>query len=166
LGDRPDRPSLKPRRRCLRHTRRRGRPTKQPNKDSEALVMAREAAWMIDESILHLPHAAEWHRLYEASIAKCINKSTRLALMRGARRSPASTAAWGHSAGCCAPKRKRETPKKKAVTSAERQAKWRLSHGKVTDVLSPPTLLLACHPTAKRTCRIPTKHPDARLVRC
>jgi hypothetical protein len=47
------------------------------------------------------------------------------------------------------PRRKRETPKKKAMTSAERQAKWRLSHGKVNDVLSPPTLLLACHPTGK-----------------
>jgi hypothetical protein len=37
----------------------------------------------------------------------------------------------------------------RAMTSAERQAKWRLSHGKVNDVLSPPTLLLACHPTGK-----------------
>jgi hypothetical protein len=35
------------------------------------------------------------------------------------------------------------------MTNAERQAKWRLSHGKVTDVLSPPTLLLACHPNGK-----------------
>ena len=47
------------------------------------------------------------------------------------------------------PRRKRETPKKKAMTSAERQAKWRLSHSKVNDVLSPPTLLLACHPNGK-----------------
>jgi len=47
------------------------------------------------------------------------------------------------------PRRKRETPKKKAMTSAERQAKWRLSHSKVNDVLSPPTLLLACQPTGK-----------------
>ena len=45
------------------------------------------------------------------------------------------------------PRRKRE--KKKAMTSAERQAKWRLSHSKVNDVLSPPTLLLACHPNGK-----------------
>jgi hypothetical protein len=37
------------------------------------------------------------------------------------------------------PRRKRE--KKKAMTSAERQAKWRLSHSKVNDVLSPPTYL-------------------------
>lgn len=44
---------------------------------------------------------------------------------------------------------KRETPKKKAMTKAERQAKWRLSHSKVSDVLSPPTLLLACHPNGK-----------------
>jgi hypothetical protein len=35
------------------------------------------------------------------------------------------------------------------MTSAERQAKWRLSHSKVNDVLSPPTLLLACHPTGQ-----------------
>jgi hypothetical protein len=47
------------------------------------------------------------------------------------------------------PRRMRETPKKKAMTSAERQAKWRLSHSKVNDVLSPPTLLLACHPNGK-----------------
>jgi hypothetical protein len=47
------------------------------------------------------------------------------------------------------PRRKRETPKKNAMTSAERQAKWRLSHSKVDDVLSPPTLLLACHPNGK-----------------
>ena len=47
------------------------------------------------------------------------------------------------------PGRKRETPKKKVMTSAERQAKWRLSHSKVNDVLSPPTLLLACHPTGQ-----------------
>jgi hypothetical protein len=47
------------------------------------------------------------------------------------------------------PRRKRETPKKKAMTSADRQAKWRLSHSKVNDVLSPPTLLLACHPKGK-----------------
>jgi hypothetical protein len=47
------------------------------------------------------------------------------------------------------PRRKRETPEKKAMTSAERQAKWRLSHSKVNDVLSPPTLLLACHPNGK-----------------
>jgi hypothetical protein len=46
-------------------------------------------------------------------------------------------------------RRTRETPKKKAMTSAERQAKWRLSHCKVNDVLSPPTLLLACHPNGK-----------------
>ena len=44
---------------------------------------------------------------------------------------------------------KRETPKKKAMTSAERQAKWRLSHSKLNDVLSRPTLLLACHPNGK-----------------
>jgi hypothetical protein len=37
----------------------------------------------------------------------------------------------------------------RALTSAERQAKWRLSHSKVNDVLSPPTLLLACHPNGK-----------------
>ena len=42
-----------------------------------------------------------------------------------------------------------DTPPKKALTSAERQAKWRLSHSKVNDVLSPPTLLLACHPNGK-----------------
>ncbi|MGB8898573.1 MAG: hypothetical protein WCC90_04680 [Methylocella sp.] len=47
------------------------------------------------------------------------------------------------------PKSKRETPKKKAMISAERQARWRLSHSKMNDVLSPPTLLLACHPNGK-----------------
>jgi hypothetical protein len=35
------------------------------------------------------------------------------------------------------------------MTNAERQAKWRLSHSKANDVLSPPTLLLACHPNGE-----------------
>jgi hypothetical protein len=42
-----------------------------------------------------------------------------------------------------------QTASSKALTGAERQAKWRLSHSKVNDVLSPPTLLLACHLNGK-----------------
>ena len=42
-----------------------------------------------------------------------------------------------------------QTASSKALTGAERQAKRRLSHSKVNDVLSPPTLLLACHPNGK-----------------
>ena len=52
------------------------------------------------------------------------------------------------------PRRKRETPKKKAMTSAERRAMWRLRHSRnstarltpAQDVIGPPSLLLACHP--------------------